>query len=329
MKKKLLFSHWTAAKKYSIPYLDVYFAHELALLEERGVEQVIVFDRNERFYNKAYDVHTTTVISQEIACIERNNESIVCIEQVFLQIAQDVDIQRAILLGNLICSKFSGSTPLSSRDALITYIEKCVKHRGRRHALRALQYIKDAYDSPLVMHVDMLLNLPYKLGGYKLGNPKFQHEILIPVEILGESSIVLYHAEIFYPDHDVILDLSSLGEKTNTVNSRELLPKLEELGYSVIKLEEAVLYDIHQLHNLMKYISQVLKKRLRIHTDSFEENRYALHSLLPPRDDTRPEDTETITEQNKIEEADTMQHLLQYYTRINDMKDFTSLPLPR
>lgn len=281
MKKLLVYSHWSAAKKWRIPYLAEFFADELAQCVQEGREHVIVFRQEDRFQKKGYLVHHCNVLSVRDSFDRLGVDYVVSIGLVFIQLIHSLNIQRGILLANLFCCAPDGRNALVTREELLDFALRAEGLRGRKKALRILQYTSNGCRSPMEALLFMVLNCPHLLGGFKLGPAEFDFEILVPPEYKHLTSKQFFCADIYYPSHKLIVEYYG-GIHENTVEDDIVREKiLKKMGYQVIVVDSDRFYNLRNFHEIIQILKRILGKRIRIRTTKFAEMFKQLRALLP------------------------------------------------
>ena len=109
----------------------------------------------------------------------------VCPELLFIQMAQQLELVPLLELGHELCGTYRlvdgeaiyGVEPLTNVSKLKSYTERAEGVRGRRRALQAIKWLADSSASPAETALSIMFRLPYRYGGYGLGNPVLNYEI--------------------------------------------------------------------------------------------------------------------------------------------------------
>ena len=317
MKTKFVYSYWTAAVKMNVLFLDSFFPEEFKKAE--SVQQVTVSKASDRFTRPGFEVHCCEVL--EIDPIWVNLDPLVPPEGLYLQLAPKLGPQKTILFGNLLCAHAEGMRPLTTPEKLKAYVSKAKNVKGRRIALRALRFIRGGSRSPMEICLHMLLSNSHLLGGFNLGSALFDYEIVIPVEFNGIVRESSYYADIYYPEHKLIVEYDGAihsGQKDKDVKRRAIL---RTLGYEVIVLNKYSLYDLNKFEEVINRILKIVKKRLRIRTPQFVEMFLLLRSLLPSLEN-REKLSERIINSRWKETLNFLKKIVpyQYFQNIREIK---------
>lgn len=115
-------------------------------------------------------------------------------ELVFLQMAEEVELDQLIYVGFALCSSFrlddlepGGCVQREGRDQPLTSVARIRSYLGRLPegtrnvaiARRALEHVRDGARSPSESGIAMAVGLPVRLGGHSLGETRMNPEMRI------------------------------------------------------------------------------------------------------------------------------------------------------
>ena len=129
---------------------------------------------------------------------------VVCPELLFIQLAHELDFVPLLEVGHELCGTYRlgedgpvyGKEPLTSVAKLRDYARRAEGVRGRRRALQAIQWLADGSASPAETALSIMFRLPYRYGGYGLGNPVLNYEIT-----LSPAAARIVGRQTLRPDH--------------------------------------------------------------------------------------------------------------------------------
>ena len=122
-----------------------------------------------------YTTHSGTVPARSFARAA-GQVHVVCPELLFIQMARRLSLAELLELGYELCGTYRltrerptyGVEPLTTVSKLRAYIQRAEGMRGRKAALRAVQWLTDGSASPAETALAIVLKLPYRHGGYGL-----------------------------------------------------------------------------------------------------------------------------------------------------------------
>lgn len=278
-KKNYYISHWTALKKWEIPFSETFFSAELT--KATRIE-CTVFSRKERFLDKEYKVHLCSSKLPPRATTTLRGEKIVMPALLFLQLAPRLTMHNLIALGICMCAK---KGPTNKRE-LIKFIKKAIWHKGRRRALRALKYVTDSCRSPMEVMVYMFMRLPHLLGGCNFKTATTDHKIPIKDEYQEAANLLRAFADIYFSDVKLVLEYDSFMEHNNASSfSKDEIraTALRLQNYEVISMRPGQIYEKAPYDLLVRYLAKRLGRRIRIRTYKYLAMYWNLYAMLPRR----------------------------------------------
>lgn len=276
-------SHLSAAVYWQIPYIEAVLGDEIA---KADLVDFTVTTRGERYQVKGQRVYLCTTPLPNGAVILREGGWVASPELVFLQLANELTIQKLILLGLQICSHdpCNPHGALSTKDHLIEFLLHTEKHRGHRKALQAVKYIKDGSNSIMESLVYMVVTLPHSLGGFGLKGFELNVEIELTKEAIEILDRNCCFADLFYRAVNLILEYDSKEHHSDEIEQCEDLIRtqtLESIGYKVMHLTTNQFYDKDQCKNFIFDVASFTNQRIRIRTPKFDEMHKSLRTLFP------------------------------------------------
>jgi len=287
---KAYLSHFTAAYAWNIPYLDSVFGAPPG--EPRvgcGRKADITFtDPAARHRLRGYNVHLCTGRHPRDAVARRNGYFTASPPLVFLELANELDIHRLILLGLQLCAYAPGrpAEAVAAKQQLLSLAARMPWHFGSVKAGKALRYVADGSGSIMESLAFMILGLPHALGGYGLGGARFNHEIPLDAEAQRRLRQQRCYVDLFFPEARLGVEYDSFSQhSTPAEQSRDLIraTTLERLGIEIVRLGTHQLYDRKACEEFAHNLAARLGKRIRIRTGKFPEAHHSLRALLPTR----------------------------------------------
>ena len=217
-------------------------------------------------------------------------------EFVFLQMANELPIEKLIQLGFELCGFFTA--PLGRRmlqnDMSLTTVEKLGEFlskvrgiHGVTNAKRALRYIRNGSGSPMEAVLVMKLCLPRNLGGYSMPWPELNFEIRLKgraERMAGKGSYVL---DLYWPDAHLDVEYDSEQEHTGAsriardANRRNVL---KYIGISQITVTPYQFLDFENSEALALQVAKAIGFRIRPLRAGQFQSRLNLHKLLLDRE---------------------------------------------
>lgn len=133
---------------------------------------------------------------------------VVAPELLFIQLASHLSLGELLMVGYEFCGTYRladegpvyGLDPLTSVLKLKAYTQRAKRLRGRQKAEQAIQWLADGSGSPAETALAIMFKLPYRHGGYGLGNFRLNQRISLNetgARILGRYSL---RPDLFYPE---------------------------------------------------------------------------------------------------------------------------------
>lgn len=177
-------SHYSAACEWNIPHLEyVLNADKIKKIKDNQVFEITVSNPNSKYYKNGYIIQQCELPLPKGAVIKKNGSYVSSPELTFLQLANQLDLHRLVLLGLLMCSHPPGKPDeaISSKRKLESFIKKISSYHGQVNAKRAIKFIENGAASLMECIVFMILALPHSFGEYGLKGIKLRHRGLEPL----------------------------------------------------------------------------------------------------------------------------------------------------
>ena len=195
----------------------------------------------------------------------------------FLQMACVLDLPKLIAYGDELCGLYAfdeknergmlqRDTPLITKKQLEAFIASAKGLRGYKQAKRALPFIIERSASPMETVDEMLLCLPYRLGGYAIRQPTMNHEVALTTEASRLCHKGNCRADISWPP--IKFDLEYQGHadhlgREDFVADRRRINALRIMGYEVIELTNDQVRDWHSFEILALHTAKTVGHRLQ------------------------------------------------------------------
>lgn len=280
-------SHFYAVDKWDIPNLDNVLGPEIKKANLNGSKKsYTVFNPAARYTCTESLTHSCTIKLPQGAIVKHKGEFISSPELVFLELANELDMHRLILLGLQMCSHPAGkpSEAISNKRKLEDLIKRTAGHRGQTNARFAIKHIENGASSIVESIIFMLLTLPHSYGGFGFKNVKMNYEILLNAEarkILNQSRCFV---DFYFPEAKLAIEYDSLthhGDATSQGKDQIRATALERQGIDVIRFTTIQLYKKILFDEFILNLSSRLEKRLRIRAKCFKIRHKIIRELLP------------------------------------------------
>ncbi len=283
-------SRISAARLQNIPYIDTIL--ETAPLIDSTAKPLLhqtvssLKERNRtKKMNEEIIFHVITKPLPSGAVVKHKGIWISSPELVFMELAGELSFHRTLLLGLSICGYPAGhpEKALANTKKIQKLLEKTRWHSGNVKASKAAKYLADGSASIIESFVFLLLTLPHHYGGYGLKGAEFNHKISLEGKDTALKKKYVY-ADLYWKQAKLIVEYDSKQYHDNTnswVNDAIRLAALRKLGYTVISINTAQLYNTEAFREQAYVIAQCLKKRIRIRDAGFLKAQEELRSILP------------------------------------------------
>lgn len=242
-----------------------------------GVLHVLSFQHADKRKSRTHTVHTWSGPVPKGSFYELNDEVFVmspCF--MFLMAANILPVHKLIAFGDELCGLYSfdqreergfrkRSVPLISKEQLTEYLKQAEGCNGRKQSMIALRHVVNRSASPMETFDEMLLCLPYRLGGYGLRVPTMNAEVHLSIRAahVAQRKTCFLDMGYFKPkidiEHHGRLDHSTLEE---VMNDRARVNGLKEMGFEVIELTYPQVEDLLTFEIVAERIAKLLGKRI-------------------------------------------------------------------
>ncbi len=288
MKKYL--SHLTAALEWNIPKLDVVFGKEdVDKRRNRQIIDITLVDQHMRSTKSEYIYHSCKKTLPRGAVVKKDDIFIASPELVFLELANELDIQRLILLGLQMCSHSpsNASEGITTKRKLKDFLGKTPGHYGHVKAERAIRFIENGSNSIMESILFMVLTLPYRLGGYGLSGTSFNHEVFLDSNSQRQLEQMRCYIDLYYTRSKIAIEYDSFKHhNTPAEQGKDSLraSALKRQGIDVIQMTTIQLYNEIACEDFVIDLASRLGKRLKHRTSDFQNTHSGLRKLLPSQE---------------------------------------------
>ena len=173
----------------------------------------------------------------------------------FLQMASGLSLARLIQLGCELCGTYAQQDAgpairreiaLTSVDKLRAFIDAAPRAYGRAKALRALCFVVDGAASPMETVLTLLLCLPYRLGGYAIGQPQLNYRVNVLNRQRKLADRGYCECDLCWPASNVVVEYDSalyhLDPERQESDARRR-GTLVSLGFTVLTVSRKQVMD--------------------------------------------------------------------------------------
>lgn len=210
----------------------------------------------------------------------------------FLQMASRLSLARLIQLGCELCGTYAQQDigpatrreiPLTSVGKLRTFVEAASHAYGRANALRALCFVVDNAASPMETVLTLLLCLPYRLGGYGIGQPQLNYHVDVPSRQRKLADREYCECDLCWPGSNLVVEYDSalyhLDPERQESDARRR-GTLVSLGFTVLTVSRKQVMDGGAFNRLAHQVASLTGKRLRYVDPGFTRAHLALREEL-------------------------------------------------
>ena len=195
----------------------------------------------------------------------------------FVRLAPELTVAELIAYGDELCGHYvfdetaqrgmrKREIPLVTKSQLELMVTSAHGMRGRDRALIALPHIVEHSASPMETMDEMLLCLPYRLGGYGIDVPTMNHYIEFSekaISIAGQSFCycdLCWVKEFLGCEHQGLFDHS---QPKAFAADRARINGLKADGYEIVELTNVQVSDLQAFEEIALYLARRLGKRVR------------------------------------------------------------------
>lgn len=211
----------------------------------------------------------------------------------FIQEASTRSFADTLLLGFEICGTYQQSVtagptryhtePLTSVRKIRNFLKRNPSLHGAARAQQALRYIADGSASPRETKAALLLGLPAYYGGYGLGIPRMNFEIMCTPEASTIAGRRTLRCDLFWPRARMALEYQSrefhTGELSRIRDSRRI-NALQSMGLKMIALTNNELDSLEATDVIANTIRKTLGHRFRTTVKDYHRRKLTLRRQL-------------------------------------------------
>ena len=149
----------------------------------------------------------------------------------------------------------------TSVDEIRSFVERNPSVRGSRKIARLLRYVADGSASPRETKCALLFGLPRKSGGYGLGMPRMNHEVIASPEARAISGRSSFRCDLCWPAAKLDVEYQSRemhGNELSRLRDSRRANALASMGWTVV----AITNDELESMSATDVIASILRKRL-------------------------------------------------------------------
>ena len=234
---------------------------------------VLVRDQASR---RVANSHVTQVWSGPIpegSFFDSGNGKFVCSPCfVFLQMASKLDLASLIAYGDELCGLYAfnpcaergieqRAMPLVKTEQLAQFIATARGCYGRKRAAQAVRYLVDRSASPMETTDEMMLCLPYKLGGYCIAPPTMNHEVILDARSRRIAKKSRLYIDLCWEDAKMAIEHQGQRDHTDSKAfsaDRARINALCMMGYDAIELTSGQVADLFSFEEIARRVAKSL-----------------------------------------------------------------------
>lgn len=268
----------------------------LAYLAEARNSHVVILNKQYRSNDRVNKVHEFASLPKS-SCIEANmhfreaNIYASTPEFCFLQMAEKLSIDELIALGFELCGTYARSEeetlynafPLTSREKLVSFVDRCAGFRGVKKARRALQYVIDGSASPMETALAMMLSLPYSLGGFGIEQPVLNYHIDLSAYLKKVTTGTYYVCDLYWENARLAVEYDSdFAHSGVNKTAKDAMRRsvLTTHGVSVLSVTRPQVMNSQAFYELAHLVGKQTGKRLQYDVKVFRKAHWRLRDKL-------------------------------------------------
>ena len=242
-----------------------------------GRLHTLVFDRQLRRSSSSHETHSwSTPVPPRSFYSFDNGAYVMSPAFMFLMAATLLPERKLIAFGCELCGFYGfdeeqgrgfrkRAIPLTTVEDLRRYLLEAKGSPGHRKAERALPHIFERSASPMETFDAMALFGTYRLGGYNIGRPHMNYEVVLSPKAARIAKQSKCFLDMGFPE--VLLDVEHQGGFDHSgfedwAADRARINALQEMGYTVIELTARQVNDLKAFEIIAQRIAKILGKRL-------------------------------------------------------------------
>ena len=201
-------------------------------------------------------------------------------ELCYLEMACEVDFVKLVEVGFFMCGtytlnpnveKINGKDPLSTKQKILSFINRMGSVRGCAIARKALELVYEGSASPRETKMAILLCFPVKMGGYGFKPPLMNYRIDFSDEeqkLFGRPYVVL---DLYWPEYHFGIEYDGgegHSDEKGLSRDRRKSGELNYLGINVLRVDKEQLSNPYQVYVLAVKCARMMGKYLRKPTKS-------------------------------------------------------------
>ena len=243
-----------------------------------GALHTIGFQKTDRRKGKAREIHVYSRLP-ELPCFYLLDKHVYIAspELIFLVAASLLELPQLVALGDELCGTYSfdpdskrgfrtRDVPLIAKEQLQKFLGNCANFPNIARARKALGFVVDNSASPMETALELLLTLPFRMGGYGLPQPIMNFEV--PLSMRAQQIVkqekcradLCYIKQRIDIEYDGVLDHSSSDDMQS---DHARMNALMEEGYEVIVVTKRQFDDVFAFEAIVLMVARKLKKRIR------------------------------------------------------------------
>lgn len=172
--------------------------------------------------------------------------------------------------------------PLCSTEGIRSFIDKAPPWRGKRKALKALEYVIGGSGSPRETALVMLLCLPMRHGGFGLPYPEMNYRLSLGLE--GERFWEGKNAyDLVWRDARVVVEYDGTDSHSSELSAERDNLRYDALvaaNYTALGVSKNQMANTRQLYALARVLAGSLGVRLRFRSAHFREKHILLRRVV-------------------------------------------------
>ena len=178
----------------------------------------------------------------------------------------------------------SYQTPaLASVDEIRSFVARNPSVRGSRKIARLLRYVADGSASPRETKCALLFGLPRKNGGYGLGMPRMNHEVIASPEARAISGRSSFRCDLCWPAAKLDVEYQSRemhGNELSRLRDSRRANALASMGWTVVAITNDELESMSATDVIASILRKQLGKRKDERLPHAHERKLALRRAL-------------------------------------------------
>lgn len=252
---------------------------------------VLVTQKSARRLSRDLETHLWSGTLPKGSVLDTQNGFAVCSPELcFLQMSSLLTIHELIMLGfelcgryDLDCGELRMCEPLTTTVKLRAFAKKSYMAKGRKKALRALQYVADNSASPRETELAMKLCLPRLLGGHGIKRPVLNHRFEVGAQYKKITRKSFFVGDLCWPRYRLIVEYDSdayHASENKIARDASRSTALEAMGFIVITITNKHITDASSMRETAHAIAKCTQQRLQYKEPDFTYARTELWSVF-------------------------------------------------